>query len=66
LALFARSGGLALINKLIAEAGQALPRGGLLLLEADPEQHQAIQSRAKPYELSHLTTRDYCIVFKKA
>lgn len=65
LALFARSGGLGLINKLLVQASEALPRDGLLLLEADPEQHNAIQTRARNLGMRPIVTRDYCLVLKK-
>ncbi|MDB5177882.1 MAG: putative Modification methylase, HemK family [Candidatus Saccharibacteria bacterium] len=64
-ALFARQGGLAFINKLIEQASDVLPMEGLLLLEADPEQHQAIQAKARVHHLSHVLTRDYCVAYKK-
>jgi len=65
-ALFARRGGLALIEKLIEQAGGLLPKGGLLLLEADPVQHDAIQTKARTHDFEHLMTRDYCVAFRKA
>jgi release factor glutamine methyltransferase len=65
LALFARSGGLSLINKLLVQASDALPTDGLLLLEADPEQHDAIQTRARSLKLRPILVRDYCVILKK-
>ncbi|MDB5165384.1 MAG: putative Modification methylase, HemK family [Candidatus Saccharibacteria bacterium] len=64
-ALFARSGGLGLINKLLVEASEILPTAGLLLLEADPEQHEAIQTKARSLGLSPLKIHDYCLALKK-
>ena len=64
-ALFAHDGGLALIKVLIEEAGERLPRHGLLLLEADPEQHSAIVTHAKRQGLSYVKTIDYCVALKK-
>lgn len=64
-ALFARSSGLKLINKLIVQANDALPPGGLLLLEADPVQHDAIQAHARSYGFSFVAIDSYCLSFKK-
>jgi release factor glutamine methyltransferase len=64
-ALFAHSGGLSLINKLIVQASDLLGSGGLLLLEADPEQHEAILSRARLHDFSHISTNAYCLALKK-
>jgi len=64
-ALFAASGGLSLITKLIAQAGDILPLSGLLLLEADPEQHDAMHAHAKRHNLHHITTRDYCVAYRR-
>jgi release factor glutamine methyltransferase len=64
-ALFARSGGLSFIKKLIVQAGDSLPSSGLLLLEADPDQHEAIQTHARTHNFSHLATNHYCIAFKR-
>ena len=64
-ALFARGGGLSFIKRLIVQASQMLPTGGLMLLEADPEQHQAIQAMARTHGFRHVLTRDYCLAFKK-
>lgn len=64
-ALFARDGGLALIKTLLIEASERLPQHGLLLLEADPEQHTRIITDAKKQGLSHLRTVDYCVALKK-
>lgn len=64
-ALFAHDGGLALIKTLIEEAGERSPTHGLLLLEADPEQHDTITAFAKKHGLSHIKTIDYCVALKK-
>lgn len=64
-ALFARSGGLKFINQLIAQAGDILPTDGFVLLEADPVQHEAIQTKARAHALNHTSTNGYCISFKK-
>ena len=64
-ALFAHDGGLLLIKKLINESSDRLPQHGLLLLEADPEQHTTILTYAKKNGLSHIKTLDYCVALKK-
>ena len=64
-ALFARSGGLKFINKLIVQAGDVLLSDGLMLLEADPVQHDAIQTQARAHGFSHIITDSYCLSFKK-
>lgn len=64
-ALFARSGGLKFINKLIMQAGDVLTSDGLMLLEADPVQHDAIQTQARTHGFSHTITDGYCLSFKK-
>lgn len=65
LALFADARGLALINRLIAQTPKLLASGGYLLLEADPEQHDAIITEAKKSGLAHETTQDYIVVLKR-
>lgn len=65
LALFADGHGLALINRLIGQAPKLLSKDGYLLLEADPEQHDAIITEAKKSGLTHETTRDYIVMLKR-
>lgn len=65
LALFARDGGLRLINKLIVQAQDRLPTNGLLLLEADPEQHPAIIKHSKAHGLELIMTNGYCLALKR-
>lgn len=48
LALFADEGGLELIKQLLDQAPPLLSAYGFLLLEADPEQHDAIVAHAEP------------------
>ena len=62
LALFADDGGLELIKKLIDQAPEHLNPGGHLLLEADPEQHQAIVSYATAFDLVEAV--DYAVLLK--
>lgn len=65
LALFAENDGLALITRLINQVDLRLKKAGLLILEADPEQHPAIIDYAKSHRLSLTTTDGYCLVFTK-
>lgn len=64
-ALFADDGGLKLIKKLIAQTDVKLKKGGLLLLEADPEQHETIITYAAANKLHYVTTNGYCLLFSK-
>lgn len=63
IALYASHGGLALINQLILQAATLLTPGGLLLLEADPRQHDAMIETAKSHGLSYRTTRGFIVEF---
>ncbi len=65
LALFAEDHGLRLINRLIVQATKLLKKGGYLLLEADPEQHDAIINYAKKSGLVLETTQDYIVVLRQ-
>lgn len=64
-ALFADNHGLALIEKLLPEAAYTLSAHGLLLLEADPSQHDAITNDAKRYGFVPLHQEGYVISFQK-
>ncbi len=64
-ALFADDGGLALIRRLIAQTDRRLKTGGLLFLEADPEQHPAITEIASEHRLVPKDHQDYALVFEK-
>lgn len=66
LALFAAHGGLALIHRLLDELPFKLAPNGLAYVEADPEQHASIISRAEAIGLQHVETRDYIVVLQKA
>jgi len=66
LALFADDGGKALINKLIYQSVDVLSPQGLLLLEADPTQHQQIISYAKQQGFRLIITHDYCIALRRS
>jgi len=65
LALFAEQNGLALINQLLLQTKDKLAIGGKIILEADPEQHDAIIKEAKNYHLVLHTQRDYGVVLEK-
>lgn len=65
LALFANDDGLALIKRLISQSQPHLVPGGLLLLEADPKQHNDIIIYAKSYNLEYKATNGYCVVLTK-
>lgn len=61
LALFADNSGLALIDQLIDELPATLNKPGLVLLEADPVQHNAIITKAHAIGLEHVETDGYAI-----
>lgn len=64
-ALFADDNGMALIKRLITQTNQHLKHGGLLLLEADPEQHIALNDYAKNHGLVKTAINGYCLVLSK-
>lgn len=64
-ALFATNNGLALIFELIVQTKEKLAIGGTLILEADPEQHDAIKKEAAMYGLVLQEQRDYGLLFTK-
>jgi release factor glutamine methyltransferase len=66
LALFADDKGLALIKELIVQSGQLLAVGGLLALEADPEQHEPIISYAQENGFHLCESREYAILLQRA
>ncbi|MGB4762668.1 MAG: peptide chain release factor N(5)-glutamine methyltransferase [Candidatus Saccharimonas sp.] len=65
-ALFADEKGLALIYKLIAQTPLHLSPGGLLILEADPTQHQAILDYSITYSLTLVASDGYAIALRLA
>lgn len=65
LALYAKDNGLALILKLVEQSQVTLRHSGYLLLEADPEQHQAIIHFASKHDFAHKKTSGYAISFMK-
>jgi release factor glutamine methyltransferase len=64
-ALFAADGGKALIFELLAQTKSKLAIGGTVILEADPEQHDAIKAEAKKYGLLLQGHKDYGLSFQK-
>ena len=64
-ALFAADGGLQLIHELIDQTARRQPEGGLLFLEADPVQHDAIVAHTMRQNYRHLQTLDYGLAFQK-
>lgn len=64
LALFADQGGLALIYQLIEQAPAHLTPQGHLLVEADPEQHQAIINFAAQHHFSAIDRKDYAVLLQ--
>lgn len=63
-ALFARDGGLELIRQLIDQAPSVLTTDGLLVLEADPEQHDAIIDHASD-SFTLVDRRDYGLLLQR-
>lgn len=65
LALFADNNGLQLIYDLLDQAPGILTDTGHILLEADPEQHDAIISYAKTKSLQHVSTEGYIVILAR-
>jgi release factor glutamine methyltransferase len=65
-ALFAQEGGLEVINELIEQTPSLLKPNGYLLLEADPEQHDAIILNSTENGFEHVETEGYGILFQKS
>lgn len=63
-ALFADDGGLKLIYELITQAPRHLTKNGLLILEADPQQHPAIITQASKYGFSQVKTLNYALALR--
>lgn len=64
-ALFAKSGGLDLINKLIDQTPNKLKTSGYLILEADPAQHEAVVDKAKQQGLLLQSRKTYGLLLQK-
>ncbi len=65
LALFADHNGLSLIFELLEQTRASLLPGGKIILEADPEQHEAIITHAAQYKLVHVATIGYGVLLEK-
>ena len=63
-ALYAPEKGLALINQLIEQAPRHLTPNGLLLLEADPRQHEAIVQYGHNHGFAHEETRGFIVALR--
>jgi release factor glutamine methyltransferase len=61
IALFAADHGLYLIKNLIKQASTRLQPGGVLILEADPRQHDQIRTFAKNVGLHRSSSRDFVV-----
>lgn len=66
LALFAEDNGLKLIEELLTQLPDVLSDHGLVLLEADPCQHDAIIAHAAKLGLKHVETEGYAIALVRA
>lgn len=64
-ALFASDNGLHLIFKLIDQTDSHIAPEGLLLLEADPRQHEEIKQKAYAKQLELLEVTDFILLFRK-
>lgn len=65
LALFAKNNGLAIIFNLLSQIPQKTPKNCLVVIEADPRQHQAIIDFAKKQSLRPYKQLDYVLAFMK-
>lgn len=65
IALFADDHGLALIYALLDQSVSRLKQAGYLLLETDPEQHEAIIKTGASHGLRLTETDDYIVVLQK-
>lgn len=66
LALYASEGGLALILALLEQASSHLAHEGIIIIEADPSQHQTIIDFAENDNYIYKEASGYAIVFKRA
>ncbi len=64
-ALFAGDDGKSLINKLVVQSSSRLAKNGLLILEADPEQHPDIIQLGGKHGFKLTQQKDYCIALTK-
>lgn len=66
LALYADDDGLQFIKQLLVQASTQLAPNGIILLEADPRQHQTIIEEADRHGLVLRTKKDFIVVLSKA
>ncbi|HET7630551.1 MAG TPA: hypothetical protein VFK03_04220, partial [Candidatus Saccharimonadales bacterium] len=66
LALFAANGGLRLIERLLPQAASRQLNGNLLLLEADPRQHDAIIALARQHGYDWHQSQEFIVVLEKS
>ena len=64
-ALFANDEGKALIKKLIRQANNIMIRGGYLIIESDPSQHESLIEYAKKHSFIFTNKLGYVITFSK-
>jgi release factor glutamine methyltransferase len=66
IALFADDHGMAIIKKLLDQSSKVQKNGGIVIIEADPEQHETLihYARERGYDL--ISTIDYIFALKKA
>ena len=64
-ALFAKDHGLYLIKNLIQQAINRLLPHGLLILEADPRQHNAIKNSAKEHGFTKIETHEFIVTLER-
>ena len=64
LALFVDDNGTALIRKLLKAIPHHLASSGIVIIEADPEQHSLIIDEAKKLGLNHVETEGYAIALR--
>lgn len=64
-ALFASSGGLDVIHRLIMQAQDRLTPNGYMFLEADPRQFDAVSQYAEQHGFTSLETEGFCLVFQR-
>ena len=64
-ALFAENKGLHLMFRLLEQTDTQLVNGGIILLEADPRQHNALIKKAKNHGLKQLEIRDFIVCLQK-
>ena len=64
-ALYAENDGLELIYQLIDQATTSLSASGIMLLEADPRQHQRITDYGAQHGFSQVSTHDFIVMLQR-